>query len=266
MDLQRLLTLFVLFPLTACGGMGLTAFGPNAVDVTTTAPSPSDAPTASIDDGTDTGLLDDSEDEDDFVDDEDLDTGTSDMDETITGTTWAVAFEEVRVLSPLGIDFRWNQVDAESLLFHVTGETVSSLAMVSSLSLPDGMQAACEEVVQLPDADWSTNPTFAIDGAKLDMQLVGKMVQLEDVTIEAVVRNDHTAWDDVLLVGTANALHLEGGLVEPDTDICSVLATHDNDCFECGTGEPTCFTLEIGTQAFLSEIDFDPQIDQAACP
>ena len=262
MGIERLIFLFVL-PLTACGEMGLTAFGPGGFDSTGTAPAASDAPTDNTETATDTGLWDDAEADEDELEEEEaiLDTGTDDLKAPISGTTWAMAFDDVRVLSPMGIDFRWNEVDAQSLLFHITGETQSSLAIVSTLSLADGNQDACKDVVPLPDADWSANPVLALEGAKLGMQLAGQFVQLEDVAFETIVSEDHTRWDDIVLVGTANALQFEGGLVPPTTDICSSLAEHDNPCFECTNGQPTCFTLEIGSQALLSDIDFSTLTD-----
>jgi hypothetical protein len=181
---------------------------------------------------------------------------------TIDGRTYEAELADVVVIQPAGLQ-PFIQDTAEGLLFHVSGETSSTLEWTVGLSTSSGNQNACEPVYELPQADWSANPEFFIRNGAMEIPVNGEPVGLDQLSLETVVAADGKSWDGVL--GAMLDLRDLESTVAEGTDLCALVAAIGATCEPCSDGTDMCVYVEMEIQAEQVTVSFDDSEDGRGC-
>jgi hypothetical protein len=181
---------------------------------------------------------------------------------SIDGRTYEVELADVTVVQPAGLQ-PFIQDTAEGLLFHVSGETSSALTWTVGLSKANGSQNTCEPVFELPRADWSANPEFAIRNGSMEIPVNGAPVGLDQLSLETVVAADGRSWDGELSA-MLDLRDLESTVAE-GTDLCALVAAVGAVCEPCGDGADQCVYVQMEVEAEQVSVGFDDTEDGRGC-
>jgi len=184
---------------------------------------------------------------------------------SVEGQTWAMDLADATFVEPSGLGGMLSLLDSTVLLVHVIKERSTRLNMVMTLAGADGQQDPCERIVDLPGAEWSTNPEFVIDESEMEIMVGGAPLILEGALFSGIVSEDGDTWSDGVIVGLADTRDLPASLSEDlGMDVCEMVELVGGRCESCpGDGVNACFQLEIEdiTAAPFSG-SFDPSGDE----
>lgn len=255
---MRILSVLLLSAVTGCGTYGLSypevdstieddgPDGPNNNGFGNNGPN-----NGPDDDGTD--VVDETEPDDDGSelgnDDEDGAPEWPDepVSASVEGQTWAMDLADATFVEPSGLGGMLSLLDSTVLLVHVVKERSTRLNMVMTLAGSDGQQDPCERIVDLPGAEWSTNPEFVIDENEMEIMVGGAPLILEGALFSGIVSGDGSGWSDGVIAGLADTRDLPASLSEDlGMDVCDMVELVGGRCESCpGDGVNACFELEI---------------------
>lgn len=175
----------------------------------------------------------------------------------MAGRTYSTHLAELAVLEPSGLQPLLEQAAEEELLFHVVDEGDDRLDIVMTVAGRDGAQDVCQPVYSLPQADW-TNPDFYIEDGETEIAVAGQPLVLDQLDLEAKVTADGQVWEEAVLTSIIDTRDLLGGSLPEGTNVCHLVEELGGACLACSDGEEACATLQLGLEAALVDIDFDP--------
>lgn len=221
-DVRLLIAPLLLATLAGCGSLGLD-------------------PAYDIEEGTEAGDYDE----------------LDQVDVPLTDRTYAAPMADIRVLQPSGLDTLLHDNVSGALLFHVADEDLDRLSIMMTMGDEDGRQDPCVAVYSLPEADWTTNPEFAIEGGRTEIEIGSQPVSLTSLSLESVVSSDGAEWETAHIRTLLDTRDLLGGSLSEDTDVCALVENMGGECRECDDGVQACAVLELELTAYEVAVSFD---------
>lgn len=192
------------------------------------------------------------------------DTGETDqVAVALTGRTYAAPMAEIQVIQPAGLQTLIDDYSGGALVFHVADEDLDRLSIAMTMGDDQGNQDICTPVFVLPEADWTTNPELEITGARTEIEIGGQPVGLENLDLQATVRQDGEAWESVHIRTLLDTRDLLGGSLPEGTDVCALVENMGGECRECSDGAEACAVLEL--QLVADQVDGSFDMDPSGC-
>lgn len=188
---------------------------------------------------------------------------------SLVGKAYSLDLGAGRFVEPPGVgDVIGSFLDTEVLL-GVTAADAATVHIMGALGDGNGNQDVCEPSFDFPvDADFSENPFFIVESDKLDLDISGVVVSIEDLEVSGAFSADGSEVAGASLRGTLDVSIL-ADLVGDDP--CSLLVAFGVTCQTCSDGvTETC--LSVFVDSMVAEEVNGPleMIDQATadanCP
>jgi hypothetical protein len=184
------------------------------------------------------------------------------------GRTYAVDLSSGNFVQPAGVGDLIGGLLENNILIGVTGATETSMSLIGALSVAGTVdQDTCQETLDIPDADFSSNPYFEIDASEgIEISAAGVTVGLDSLFISGTFAADGTYFGGGELVGELDVRKLAPlleDLIQSDDpqEACNLLLGFGVTCEPCTSDtQPYCIALEVnGLVADDTEKALDPK-------
>jgi hypothetical protein len=159
----------------------------------------------------------------------------------LVGNAYKLDLANARFVQPEGIGALLSQYLTVDVLVGIDSVD-SEIKMVGAIAEEGSeppVQAACEQTIDFPSADFSQNPYFAVSGDAFNINVDEYSVSIEDFSLSGDFAPDGSYIDGVTLIGSIDTRPLVPLLGDEDAAedaICVLAATLNIQCEACSDG------------------------------
>lgn len=178
----------------------------------------------------------------------------------LIGNDYALSLASARFIRPDAVGDIIGDFLTFDILMSIKSIENSQLTVFGAVGDEDqqGVQAECSPTIDFPPADFSENPYFELGPQKLEIEVEGTEVTIEDLFLAGSFAPDGSYIDGVVLAGIVDTRPF-APLIEDDPDappeaVCEVTGRLGIPCVACpdGTGD---FCLEILADSIAADSD-----------